>query len=230
MNADKFIKWPNTSEQQEIARFFVRHRGIPNVSGIVDGTYVKIIGVTELGTEYYCRKKFPAINVQLICDHNLLITNAYIGWPGSTHDARVFRNSMIGANLETYIAPGQHLLGDSAYPLSQYLMKPYSNNGHLSHSQVNFNRHLSGSRSYIEITNAYLKGRNRRLKGIDCTDIQRICNLIMAACCVHNMCLLCDEVVEDFMDLDPEPKNNYPGIYRNSDIGKIKRDAIAAAF
>ena len=30
---------------------------------------------------------------QLVVDDRMLIRDAYVGWPGCTHDARVFRNS-----------------------------------------------------------------------------------------------------------------------------------------
>ena len=36
---------------------------------------------------------------QLVCDDNLLIRNINTGWPGSVHDARVFRTSSLGMDL-----------------------------------------------------------------------------------------------------------------------------------
>jgi len=40
--------------------------------------------------------------------------DVYAGWPGSVHDARVWRNSPLSRILPS-LPPDLHLLGDSAY-------------------------------------------------------------------------------------------------------------------
>ena len=50
------------------------------------------------------------------------------------------------------------ILGDPAYPLLQWVMKPYTDNGRLSRQQSTFNYKLSRARAVTE--NAF-----RRLKG-----------------------------------------------------------------
>ena len=49
-------------------------------------------------------------------------TNVNAKWPGSTHDATVFDNSSLKDHLATN-KPGW-LLGDSGYPLREYLITP----------------------------------------------------------------------------------------------------------
>lgn len=54
---------------------------------------------------------------------------AFVGFPRSCHDAFVFSNSPLYQALEDnprLLLPNEHyILGDSAYPLKKYLMKPY---------------------------------------------------------------------------------------------------------
>ena len=44
-------------------------------------------------TDYVNCKGYASIQLQLVVDDNLVILDAYVGWPGCCHDARVFRNS-----------------------------------------------------------------------------------------------------------------------------------------
>jgi hypothetical protein len=76
--------------------------------------------------DFFCRKGFHAINCQVICNDEFLILDLDLDWPGVTHDARVWAYSTVRQYLET--VPGYYLIaGDSAYPISPILMKPYSN-------------------------------------------------------------------------------------------------------
>ena len=49
------------------------------------------------------------------------------------------------------------LVGDSAYPFKNWLIKPFSNRGHLSPQKKRFNKKLSAVRSVIERAFGLLK-------------------------------------------------------------------------
>ena len=66
---------------------------MPGIVGILDGTHIAIVNCPEGETDYINRKGYASVQLQLIMDDSLLINDAYVGWPGSTHDARVLRNS-----------------------------------------------------------------------------------------------------------------------------------------
>jgi len=51
----------------------------------------------------------------------MLFTDVLAGWPGSVHDSRVHRNSMLWRTAANKFPGDTHLLGDGEYPLSRYI-------------------------------------------------------------------------------------------------------------
>ncbi|KAK9729885.1 DDE superfamily endonuclease [Popillia japonica] len=117
----------------------------------IDGTHIKIDKPTERHTDYCNRKGYYSIIVQGVCDERKKFINIFIGFPGSTHDARVFKNSTLYEKLQNSINDF-YILGDSAYPILPYLMIPYKDNGHLRPAQKHFNKKISSARVFIEHT------------------------------------------------------------------------------
>jgi hypothetical protein len=77
----------------------------------------------------------------------MLIYDIDNSWPGSTNDARIWRTSEVKEYLEqagtTYF-----IAGDSAYPISTLLVKPYSvDEAGRDNSKLLFNQRLSGLRT-----------------------------------------------------------------------------------
>ena len=62
----------------------------------------------------------------VVCYSNANYIAIDVRWPGKAHDARVWRASDVNVSLQTGFAGDKYLLGDSDYPISTYLMKPYS--------------------------------------------------------------------------------------------------------
>ncbi len=67
----------------------------------------------------------------------MMFLDVYTGWPGSVHDARVYRNCPKYDHLQNSMGTDYHLLGDPAYPLSTSLITPYRDNGHLTPCRKN---------------------------------------------------------------------------------------------
>ena len=90
------------------------------------------------------------------------------------------------------------MLGDPAYPLLQWLMKGFPDNGNLTRLEKRFNYRLSKARVVVEHTYGRLKGRWRcLLKRLDvATD--SVPGLVGACCVLHNMC----EMLGDGFDQD----------------------------
>ena len=118
----------STQEVNSAAQDWQATKRFPFCFGAVDGTLIPVQVPPRRfqPNEYYSgRKKFHCMNIQVTCDVNGEITSVTAKWPGSVHDARIWRNSAVNTLLSTGIAGNKLLIGDSAYPISTYLCKPY---------------------------------------------------------------------------------------------------------
>ena len=78
--------------------------------------------------------------LQAVVDHRYQFRDVNVSWPGSVHDARVLANSSLFKQAEDEMLLSRQskeidgctvlafLIGDSAYPLLQWLMKPFPDN------------------------------------------------------------------------------------------------------
>ncbi|CAM4703579.1 unnamed protein product [Lepidochelys kempii] len=147
--------------------------GFPNCGGAIDGTHITILAPEHQASEYINRKGYFSIVLQALVDHKGRFTNINVGWQGKVHDARIFRNSGLFQKLqEGTLFPDQKItigdvempiviLGDPVYPLTPWLMKPYT--GSLDSSQELFNYRLSKCRMVVECAFGRLKARWRSL-------------------------------------------------------------------
>ena len=116
--ASQFIHMPrnemeiakNISDLQQIA-------GIPKVVGAVDGSHIPMIAPTYGEYAYVNRKQFYSINMQAICDANLVFQDVMARWPGSHHDSFILQSSSVYDRFENDEFGDCWLLGDSGYPL-----------------------------------------------------------------------------------------------------------------
>ena len=165
---------------------------------------------------------------QVVSDNRMLIRHAYTGWPGSTHDARVLRHSSLyelGGNSNK-IAQNKYILADSAYPIREWLITPFRDNGHLHQQQRRFNRALSSSRQVVERCIGLLKGRFRRLREITLHILEDIVQNIISGCILHNLCILRNDNIGQFMDDVDEDPNQYQNIFNAAITGMEKRQQL----
>lgn len=230
---NEYIIWPKDAEADAVVKDFEKLRSVsfPNVIGCIDGTHIAFPGPLA-DNSFYNRKGYHSFILQAVCDSKLRFTNVYVGWPGSVHDAKVWTNSPLYKKLKNgnFIKKDYHLLGDSAYPLDSFLLKPYKDDGHLSAQQINFNKILSSSRVIIEQAFGRLKGTFRRLKYLHCFKLSTIKIIVVSCCILHNIAINKNE--EGFLDevctLDQE--NGIP--CSNSELSEllteasVKRDRI----
>lgn len=232
----ELVVWPTGELRKMIHLGFKNIGGFNNVIGAVDGTHI-ILGTAPLKQPeiYWNRKKKYSIQCQGIVDHRGIFIDYEIGWPGSVHDAKVYWNSFFYQNVSTLIKGWDYLLGDSAYPLSNFLIKPFNNSENL---QSQFN--IIHSLHRVVVENAFGKFKNR----FSCLKELNV-RKISAAVCLTECCIILHNFLEtnndnwdelDESDNDDnsdndneeEEENNLVNLNENSlkRAGEIKRDQI----
>ncbi len=211
---DEFICWPKTPEA--CARSVSTFRNLsplPNVFGAIDGTHVEITAPERSTVDFFNRKQRYSIGCQGVCDGSLKFLSMSAGYPGSVHDSRILRNSWVfrdasrghilttpvfQLNQSTKIKP--YLLGDAAYPLSEWLIKPFPQVKDIDHGQKMFNLALSQARVSIERAFGTLKGRWRLLLGKVILEPSFAADVVVACSVLHNICQDRQEPCEDVED------------------------------
>ncbi|XP_033749184.1 protein ANTAGONIST OF LIKE HETEROCHROMATIN PROTEIN 1-like [Pecten maximus] len=217
-----FIRWPNDFEKVQVREAFESVKGFPGPIGTIDGTHIQMTPPAENEADYANRKNFHSIILQAVRKHDRAFTDIYCGWPGRVNDARVFRNSHLCENLHVMVGQN-HIIGDCAYPLSRFLMKPYRDNGHLSNAEKLFNKSLCSSRTVIEHAFGMMKGRFRRLQNINMHSIEYIVKAVITACILHNICILNDDELDDHFEAEVEDDNVGLNVPSGDAEGTLKR-------
>lgn len=118
--------WPEEDERKEFSARIKEQTGFPDCLGFVDGTLIPVSTKPGWhGEDFYSRKSNYAVNAMIVCDDQKLIRHCYVGWPGSTHDNRVYDNSALATDARRFFSGDQYLLADSAYTPSQEIVPAY---------------------------------------------------------------------------------------------------------
>ncbi|XP_063220565.1 putative nuclease HARBI1 [Bacillus rossius redtenbacheri] len=145
----QIVNWP--MNMVRVAQDFYAVAGFPNVCGIVDGTLICIDAPMKNEADFVDRHGKHSINCMFVCGPDYTFYYVSANWPGSVHDARVLRNSMLATRMENGWRPFPQaiILGDSAYPLKNWLIPPYRGNA-FDDVQAEFNRRHKSTRRIIE--------------------------------------------------------------------------------
>ncbi|KAK3924028.1 Putative nuclease [Frankliniella fusca] len=211
--APRFIAWPTEGERRTIKEAFERASGFPGVIGSIDGTHVYISAPVEDAAHFINRHDTYSMNVQAVVDHTLLVRHLHVGEVGSMHDNRVFRRSPLLHDLlkegnERILNDDEHLLGDGAYPLTNFMMIPFPRDGPLTEAQCRFNRKLSQCRVRVENAFARAKGKWRRLKYLHARNPAIVLDYIVGSFVLHNFTILNGEQLLEEDELARPINNN----------------------
>jgi len=228
-NKEKYIKWPTDQARKFVHEGFKAIGDIEDIIGAVDGTHFILQNAPQKDKElYFTRKKRYALHCQGIVDFRGIFISYDVGWPGSVHDAKVYRHSSFYLNKSSWIKENDFLIGDSAYPLSPFLIKPYNKP---NNEQKRFNQIFSSHRIVVEHAFGRLKNRFIGIREISAKKISTAINLIDCAIILHNYLELANDIWEeqDYYD-DPDDNNNSElNDYCEEELkraGEVKREWI----
>lgn len=170
-----------------------------------------------------------------------------VGSPGRCNDSKIFEDSTLKKILQEPILKQQSklingvnvpalLIGDSAFRLSDTLMKPYPFRADATTKEKTYNYALSKARRVVENAFGHLKARFRRIgKGVD-NHIQNTSLIIKSCCVLHNFLnnhndkinqhwLQQLQIIEQAKNL--APPDQIVTISDNNQSAQIIREAIA---
>ena len=172
---DEQFTTPSTPDEwRAIERTFSNRWNYHHCCGAIDGKHVRIVNPHDAGTNYYCHKGFYSIILLALVDGNYKFIWVNIGEPGSESDAGVYNASTLEPALREGTLglpppaplPGDDIdkpyfmVGDDAFALRTWMMKPYSHR-FLSHEESVFNYRTSRARRVVENAFGILAARWR---------------------------------------------------------------------
>ncbi len=84
------------------------------MKGAVDSFEVEIRQPLDRLPAYTSRKCKTTVKVQAVATWDLQFIDVSVGWPGSMHDARIYRNSALSQALRERLGGSDfHILGDT---------------------------------------------------------------------------------------------------------------------
>lgn len=132
-----------TQELEAISQNFYDLRNYPNCVGVIDGKHVTIIKPPHSGSLYYNYKKFFSIVLMTVVTANYEFIMVDVGINGRISDSgvfgytdfgRAFANHALGIPEPAQVPNSSQklpfvFLGDDAFTLTEYFMKPYAQAG-----------------------------------------------------------------------------------------------------
>ncbi|XP_033610873.1 protein ALP1-like [Cryptotermes secundus] len=191
---------PTNEKWCGIANAFWNAWNFPNCVGAIDGKHVVITAPANSGSLYFnCKKTFSIVLMALV-DANYNFIAVDIGAYGKNSDGGIFANSKLGKYLaqkklnipedkpfpET-VTPMPHvIIGDEAFPLKTYLVRPYPASQEADLTKSNFNKRLSRARKVVENAFGILTQKfrlyNRRIQ-LKPENAEKV---ILTTCILHN--------------------------------------------
>ncbi|XP_066983814.1 uncharacterized protein [Macrobrachium rosenbergii] len=228
---DEELQVPQTPEAwKQVARWFEEWWNFPHVIGAIDGKHIRLRNPPFGRTHYYNYKKFFSMILLAIVDASYKFLYVDVGAIGSESDGGVFAQTRLcemlakqEANLPQpeFLpdaingAPVDYfLLGDDAFPLRNYFMKPYPKRG-LSKEERIYNYRLSRAGRTVENAFGILASKFRVLHTSMCIKPDCAESVVLAACVLHNLIIKRNPRRQEADQENPITHDFIPGAWRS---------------
>nr|XP_018904428.1 PREDICTED: putative nuclease HARBI1 [Bemisia tabaci] len=201
------IKFPQTEEARDAVKLgFYTKFGFPGCIGALDCTLVRIVRPHLNEEQFWSHKGYHCMNVQLVCDSNLMILAVNPRHGGRTHDAFIWRFSTLQQELRRVVTvEGEEycwLIGDSGYPLQPWLLVPIVGADPDSPEGRYTAAHIL-ARNCVERVNGVIKNKWRCILGARALhyDPDTVRQIIRTVCALHNIGMMAvPEFLNEHMD------------------------------
>lgn len=197
---DKVFLQSTVENWQKVADKFQEICQFPNCIGSIDGKHIIVQAPPNNGSSYYNYKGNHSINLLAVSDANCCFSIVDIGAEGRRSNAGVFASSDLARLLRTnslQLPPDRHLdssgfkfpyvlVGDEAFPLTSYMMRPYPRSGNLTVTKKIINYRLSRARRTVECSFGILVARWRIFRRPIIAHVSTAKIAVQAATAVHN--------------------------------------------
>lgn len=190
---------PTEEMWRAVAEDFNTNWNFPNCVGALDGKHINIQAPPNSGSLYFNYKKTFSIVLMALVDANYTFLVVDVGEYGKNSDGGIFANSSLGKRLQqgtlrlppnktltnTDVEAPYVIVGDEAFPLKPYLLRPYPRQNLGVPERVYNYRHCR-ARRVVENTFGILSQKfriyNRRIQAAP----KNADNIVLATCILHN--------------------------------------------
>uniref|UniRef100_A0A8C6SIV0 DDE Tnp4 domain-containing protein n=1 Tax=Neogobius melanostomus TaxID=47308 RepID=A0A8C6SIV0_9GOBI len=172
----EFLPKPTEDTWREISLDFWERWNFPNCLGAIDGKHVTIHATPRSGSLFFNYKKTFSVILMALVDAQYRFRVIQVGDYGRTSDGGIYARSALGRGMEQQTLqvpsdaplPGAArlgnvpfvIVGDAAFPLKTYLMRPYAQQNLTKEKRI-FNYRLSRARMVVESAFGILASRWR---------------------------------------------------------------------
>lgn len=170
---------------------FMSYTRFPTSLGTVDGSHISIVAPMLHATDYYNRKGFHSIMLQVVVCSKCLFWDYDICWVGSMHNANLWDRTGIGQCCEADKLSPYALVGDAVYSCRPWMLALFRCHiDRLSREEYHWNYIQNSTCMCIEKTFGMLKVRWRILLKRVNVHLKNVHDLVSTCLVLHNMCII----------------------------------------
>ncbi|XP_041366825.1 protein ALP1-like [Gigantopelta aegis] len=211
-----------------ISAEFEKVWNLPHACGALDGKHIRIKKPADSGSLFYNYKNLFSMVMMAVVDADYKFIWLSVGSYGSSSDGQIFNNSELRPMLEEGTlglpppSPLPHddrdtpyfLIGDDAFPLRPWMVKPYSRR-HLDHDERIFNYRLFPARRVVENAFGILAMRFQILLGTMQQVPETVDSIVLACTTLHNLLRIRQPAaLRQYVDEEDNSHNLVPGQWR----------------